>query len=210
VPQNLHVVTSSAGSVTLGWDPSFDSGGVDRYEVLRGNTSGGPYSLIGSSAAPSTQYVDTNVTTGSTYYYVVRAVDTSWNRSGNSSQVAGTANPRQVAVTFNVTVPASTDGAGRDVHIAGSFPPPYPQWDPGAAALTMTRVDATHWSITLNMPEGTQLDYKYALASWDYVEKGATCEELGNRQLTVVYGPGGTQSVTDTVANWRSVSPCGN
>ncbi|HET9495100.1 MAG TPA: alpha-amylase family glycosyl hydrolase [Chloroflexia bacterium] len=207
-PANLHVVESSAGSVTLGWDPSSDNVAVDRYELLRGDTAGGPYTLIASVGAASTEYVDTDVLTGATYYYVVRAVDTSWNRSGNSNEVAGTANPRQVTVTFNVTVPATTDSTGRTVHIAGSFPPPMPQWDPGANPLT--RVDATHWTVTLSLPEGLQLEYKYALGSWDYVEKGASCEELGNRLLTVAYGSNGTQTVNDTVVNWRNVAPCGN
>jgi len=113
-----------------------------------------------------------------------------------------------VAVTFNITVPANTDGSGRTVHIAGSFPPPYPQWDP--ASNPATRIDATHWTVTLNMLDGTQIDYKYALGDWNYVEKGASCDELGNRNLVVVSGPGGTQTVNDTVLNWRNVSPCGN
>jgi hypothetical protein len=42
------------------------------------------------------------------------------------------------------------------------------------------------------------------------VEKSAACAEISNRQLTLSYGSGGTQSVNDTVANWRNVAPCGN
>jgi Starch binding domain len=103
-------------------------------------------------------------------------------------------------------VPATTDATGRPVHIAGSFPAPYPQWDP--ASLPMTRVDATHWTITLDILEGTNVEYKYALGDWDHVEKGGACEEINNRTLTVGSSP--TQTVSDTVANWRTVSPCGN
>ena len=33
--------------------------------------------------------------------------------------------------------------------------------------------------------EGTQIEYSDALGSWDFVEKGAACDELGNRQLTL-------------------------
>jgi hypothetical protein len=58
--------------------------------------------------------------------------------------------------------------------------------------------------------EGTQIEYKYALGSWDYVEKGAACDEIGNRQLTLSYGSTGTQTVNDIVLNWRNVAPCGN
>jgi hypothetical protein len=74
----------------------------------------------------------------------------------------------------------------------------------------MTRVDATHWTITLNMLEGTNVEYKYVLGDWNYVEKDASCQEIGNRTLSVVLGPGNVQQVNDTVANWRNVSPCGN
>jgi glycosidase len=210
VPGNLRVTDFNASAITLGWDASPESD-VNRYEVLRGGTAGGPYTRIGSViGASNTQYIDTDVVTGATYYYVVRAVDTSWNRSANSNEVQGTALRRQVAVTFNATVPATTDGTGRTVHIAGDFPPPYPQWAPDAADLALTRLDATHWRINLSLPEGTQLQYKYALGSWDYVEKGPACDEINNRQLTVVYGSNGTQTVNDTVANWRNVAPCGN
>jgi glycosidase len=208
-PANPHVTSSGASFIALGWDANGEPD-LYRYEVWRSQTSGGPYTKIANVPAGTTQYTDSAVTTGATYYYVLTAQDTSFNRSPYSAQVQAQAEQRMVAVTFNVTVPATTDETGRAVHIAGSFPAPYPQWDPAAAALTLTRVDATHWTITLNMVEGTQLDYKYALADWNYVEKGAACDELNNRQMTVVYGPGGTQQVNDTVANWRNVAPCGN
>jgi glycosidase len=206
-PANLQLVTSSAGSITIGWDPNSEPD-LYRYEVWRSNTTGGPYSKIDNVPASTNQYTDQAVSSGSTYYYVVTAQDTSFNRSPNSNELAAQAQAQMVAVTFNITVPASTDGTGLAVHIAGSFPPPYPQWDP--ASLPATRVDATHWTVTLNMLDGTNVEYKYALGDWNYVEKDASCQEIGNRQLTVVYGAGGTQTVNDTVANWRNVSPCGN
>ena len=84
----------------------------------------------------------------------------------------------------------------------------HPQWNPGETPLT--RVDATHWTITFTGVEGTQLEYKYALGSWDYVEKDDVCGETANRQLTLAWGEDGTQAVTDTVPNWRNVAPCGN
>ena len=83
-----------------------------------------------------------------------------------------------------------------------------PQWDPGAVSLT--RVDATHWTITFTGKETTQLEYKYTLGDWDHVEKDGACGEIGNRMLTLAYGATGTQTVNDTVQNWRNVAPCGN
>jgi len=83
-----------------------------------------------------------------------------------------------------------------------------PQWDPGGVILT--RLDATHYNLVLTGKESTAIEYKYTLGSWDYVEKGAACDELANRQLTLSYGASGTQTVNDTVENWRNVAPCGN
>jgi len=156
-------------------------------------------------------YVDSSVVEGTTSFYVVRAVDTSFNRSGYSSEVSAAAELRTVHLVFNVTVPASTDGTGRAVHVAGfldRLDGNLPQWDPGATPLT--RVDATHWTITLSGKETTQLEYKYTLGDWDHVEKDASCGEVGNRMLTLSYGSNGTQTVNDSVLNWRNVSPCGN
>jgi hypothetical protein len=159
----------------------------------------------------SPEYTDTEVVENTTYFYVVRAIDQSFNRSGNSTEVTATATPRTVTLVFNVTVPATTDGTGRSVYIAGfldRLDGNLPQWDP--AGVVLTRVDATHWTITLTGKESTQIEYKYALGSWDFVEKDGACGEIANRQLTLSYGATGTQTVNDTVLNWRNVSPCGN
>ena len=142
---------------------------------------------------------------------MVRSVDNSFNRSADSAEVAATAALRTVTLNFNVTVPASTDGTGRSVYIAGfldRLDGGLPQWNPGGVVLT--RADATHWTITLTGKETTQIEYKYTLGSWDYVEKDGACGEISNRQLTLSYGSTGTQTVNDTVLNWRNVAPCGN
>jgi hypothetical protein len=76
--------------------------------------------------------------------------------------------------------------------------------------VTLTRSAATLWTITLTGSEGTQIEYKYTLGDWEHVEKSANCEEIGNRQLTLTYGSDGTQTVNDTVSNWRNVAPCGD
>ena len=116
-----------------------------------------------------------------------------------------------MTLTFTVTVPSTTDATGRAVHIAGTLDlldDGLPQWDP--AGGTTTRVDATHWTITVHGKETTQLQYKYVLGDWNYVEKSPSCGEIDNRQLTLTYGANGTQAQADTVANWRNVAPCGN
>ncbi len=209
-PGGLRVVTRIAGRGQPGVGcGGQNDGSMYGYEVLRSGTAGGPYTAIATITDPA--YVDTNVESGATYYYVVRALDLSFNRSGNSAEVSATAQLRTVTLSFNVTVPPSTDGTGRPVYIAGfldRLDGGLPQWNPSGVVLT--RVDATHWMITLTGTEATQIEYKYALGAWDYVEKDDACGEVANRQLTLSYGANGTQVVDDTVKNWRNVAPCGN
>jgi hypothetical protein len=59
------------GSVQLSWSPV--SGNPTSYQVKRGNTGAGPFTVVGSPAATS----DTDVSVGNfrTYYYVVSAVN---------------------------------------------------------------------------------------------------------------------------------------
>jgi hypothetical protein len=208
-PSGLRVVSASLGSIDLAWDAVLGDATLYGYEILRGAASGGPYTPI--ARVTGTTYADTAVANLATYFYVVRAVDTSFNRSGNSNEVFATAQVRKVTLTFNVTVPATTDSTGRSVYIAGfldRLDGGLPQWDPGGVVLT--RVDATHWTITLTGNEGVPLEYKYTLGDWDHVEKGAACDEIANRTLTLTYGATGSQAVNDVVPNWRNVAPCGN
>jgi hypothetical protein len=209
VPQNLRVLSASPAGVSLEWDAVQGDSGLYGYEILRGSTSGGPYHQLARVTQAS--FLDTNVAESATYYYVVRALDQSFNRSAFSAEAAATAELRTVSLNFTVTVPDTTDATGRSVFIAGfmdRLDGGLPQWDPGGVQLT--RLDATRWTITLTGKESTQIEYKYALGSWDYVEKDATCGEIGNRQLTLSYGSNGQQQVNDTVLNWRNVAPCGN
>ncbi len=207
-PANLRLAEASPSFITLAWDPVLDAD-LYRYEIYRGDASGGPYEKLADVLAPATGYTDLAVVDETTYYYVVLAVDTSFNASPYSDELAATAQARSVEVTFNVTVPADTP-TDKLVYIAGSLDRldgTLPNWDP--AGVLLTQVDATKWTITLTGPESTVIEYKYTLGSWDYVEKGATCEEIGNRTATIVWGTDGTMALNDIVLNWRNVSPCG-
>lgn len=208
-PADLLVSSTTNASISLQWQAVTGDPTLYGYEVLRSATSGSGYQLL--TRVTTNNFTDNSVVLGSTYYYVVRAVDTSFNRSGISNEVSATAQPRTVTVIFNVTVPSTTDSTGRAVFIAGTLNNlngNLPQWDP--AGVRMNRVDATHWTITLTGEDGVYIEYKYVLGDWNYVEKDASCGEIANRQLTLTYGSNGTQSVNDTVQNWRNVAPCGN
>jgi len=94
--------TASMGLVQLNWNDNADSD-FDYYNVYRGTTSGGPYTKINSSPVVVSDFSDTGVTDGSTYYYVVRAVDMSSNESGNCVQASAT-------LPIDTTPPAAPTG----------------------------------------------------------------------------------------------------
>src|SRR5580704_14375499 len=79
--------TQQAATVALGWTASTSS--VIGYNVYRGTTTGGPYSSkLTSSPVASTQFTDTGVQSGQTYYYVVTSVDSNDVESVYSGQAS--------------------------------------------------------------------------------------------------------------------------
>lgn len=86
IPNPPTGLTASAGNATVGltWTAS---GGATSYNVKRATVTGGPYTTIASPAGAS--YTDSTVTNGTTYYYVVSAVNSA-GESANSSQVSAT------------------------------------------------------------------------------------------------------------------------
>jgi hypothetical protein len=115
---------------------------------------------------------------------------------------------RTVTLTFSVTVPTTTDSTTRSVYISGTLDLLDGGLPQGGSGVALTRVDATHWTITFTGDETTQLEYKYTLGDWD--ERDSGCAAIANRQLTLSYGATGIQAVNDVVANWQNVAPCGS
>lgn len=76
-------LTATAGNaqVSLLWTAS---SGATSYNVKRSTTNGGPY-LTAASGVSSTGIVDSGLTNGTTYYYVVTAVNSN-GESNNSNQ----------------------------------------------------------------------------------------------------------------------------
>jgi pullulanase len=111
--------------------------------------------------------------------------------------VAG-AGGRAVGVTFRVHVPSNTPGSDK-VYIAGSIPQLGP-WD--AAIQPMENAGGGIWTVTLQISDGTRLQYKYVRGDWSKVEDWGTITGFTNRHVTVTYGADGTQVVNDTATDW--------
>lgn len=101
-------LTATAGNtqVTLAWNAS---AGAESYNVYRSPMSGAPYTPIALEIiAPS--YTDTNVFNGTTYFYVVSAV----NENGNSDVSNEASATPQVAATMSVqSISVTTVNAGK-------------------------------------------------------------------------------------------------
>ena len=75
-------------SASLTWTaPSKSSVPVDSYQVNRAVAGSTQYSTVGTTAAASTAFTDTSVSSGQTYVYAVRSVDQSGNTSSPSNTV---------------------------------------------------------------------------------------------------------------------------
>ncbi|MEK6304174.1 MAG: fibronectin type III domain-containing protein [Acidobacteriota bacterium] len=77
--------TAGNAQVSLSWNAS---SGATSYNVKRSTTNGGPYSTIAPGIG-TTSYLNTGLTNGTTYYYVVSASNGA-GEGPNSSQVSAT------------------------------------------------------------------------------------------------------------------------
>ncbi|MNZ35776.1 Beta/alpha-amylase precursor [compost metagenome] len=84
VPTGI-VATPASNSVSLIWTASTDNVGVTGYEIYRNGI------MVGTSA--STSYIDSDLTSETTYSYTVKAYDLAGNLSGESSEATATTLP---------------------------------------------------------------------------------------------------------------------
>lgn len=75
--------------IQLNWNSNSPTDDVTGYNVYRSVTNGSGYVKITVTAIPNTVFRDDGTTHGTTYYYVVTAVNSA-GESGNSSQISVT------------------------------------------------------------------------------------------------------------------------
>jgi len=199
-----------ASSLTVSWSASIDPDDtVAEYRIYRGTSAGGesatPIAIVSSATL---SYVDSSVGAGQTYYYVVKAFDTSLNASLPSNEVSHKVEAKLVQVTFRVRVPDFTP-PNDTIYITGQSPGVSP--DPlcgycgGNAATAMHETSPHIWEITLGIPDGTQVNYKYTRGTYDYVEEWGSIKGFTNRVNSLVKpnSPNDlTQLFDDTATDW--------
>ncbi len=140
-------------------------------------------------SGPSWDYVEVdeygNETVGVNRTYSENDVVAGW-KSVYDPNAGGSGEEPEKGLTYNVTVPEGTLACYIIGEVTGA------DW---TTFVEMTKVDDTHYTIYLAEATATQ-QYKYCSGpTWDYVEKDANGENVGNR----------TYSENDVVANWAAI-----
>jgi len=107
------VATAGDGSVSLDW-PDNAEPDLAGYTVYRATTTGGPYAPLTGVLIAQSAYIDSAVTNGTTYYYVVTASDGSGNESVLSAEDSATPQATGGATTMHIaTISVRGVNAGR-------------------------------------------------------------------------------------------------
>lgn len=176
-PTGLQVDSSGDNSVTLSW--SVATGSPTSYNVKRATASGGPYTTVGTTTAPTVTFTD-SVTGGATYFYVVSAVNVG-GESANSLFVSAVptlgvpdaptglaANPGDNEVALTWTAPAIGNPTSYNVKRSTSSGGPFTNIIGGTTAPTTNYTDPT----ALN---GTT--YHYVVSAVNATGEGADSPE---------------------------------
>ncbi|TMV49338.1 hypothetical protein FE783_12545 [Paenibacillus mesophilus] len=157
-PQNL-VAIAGPSQVALSWSAV---SGATGYNVKRFTTAGGPYSTIASSVTGTT-YTDTSVTNGTTYYYVVTAVNAG-GESGNSNEASAT--PQAPAATNRALLTITlVSGLEKEYDLSMTEVNAFISWYNGRAAGTGLEV----YTINKNFNKASFLSRKDYIA-FDKIE----------------------------------------
>ncbi|MCB9853682.1 MAG: endonuclease [Phycisphaerales bacterium] len=89
-PTGLSAVAGDS-AVSLSWNANAEPD-LSGYNIYRSTTSGGPYAQLNGAVVNTNAYNDTTVVNGTTYFYVVTAVNTGADESSYSDEASGTPN----------------------------------------------------------------------------------------------------------------------
>jgi autotransporter-associated beta strand protein len=190
-PTNVVATVASANEIDLTWSPA---DGATNYYVKRANVSGGPYTTI-SAPLTQTNFSDSSLIGGKTYYYVITAIND--GGATNSAPVSATtlvAPPAPASLTatavsssqINLTWPASAGATSYNVRRA--------YFSGGAYTVIATNVAATGYT---NTSLYNAVTYYYVVSaanangvSTNSVESNATTQPLPATPSGVVATPG--------------------
>jgi hypothetical protein len=86
-PQNFQITDTTSSSVDLVWQPNTAAKG---FNIYRSPSGAGIYAKINNQVVPGASFVDRGLTTQTTYYYKISAIDASNQESAPTNPVSTT------------------------------------------------------------------------------------------------------------------------
>jgi len=177
------VATPNAESIRLDWtaNPETDVAG---YTIFRADSAGGVYSTIARNVK-TTSFVDNTATTGGPYFYKIKAVDNSLNRSAYSNEVSATATGNHDLVAhfqFNGNTQDTTINLN---HSATSGGVSYITGKIGSQAIALNGTNAF-----VQLPATLANQQELTIATWVYWKGGAGWQRIfdfGNDQTQYMF-----------------------
>ncbi|MFC4775503.1 hypothetical protein ACFO9Q_01720 [Paenibacillus sp. GCM10023252] len=166
-PSNVNTVPGAA-QIDLTWNASTDNTGVTGYRIYRDGVQVGVVS--------GTSYSDTSVTAGSTYKYMVRAVDAAGNLSAASTEKT-------------VTVGTAVNLVGNPGFETGAASPWEAPW--GGGSLVSAGAHAGSYAVTSAGAGGIEQWVSGLQASTTYTLKAHVKTDAGSASI-------GVKNITDT------------
>ena len=162
VPPAPTGLTATAGDkqVSLSWSAST---GATSYHVKRATITGGPYTQVG--APTGTSFTDTGLANGTTYYYVVSALNNG-GESANSGEKSAT--PQAANVSVHVTVDALQNRHAISPFVYGGA---YPK---NTASVTDSGLTVVRWGGNATSTYNWQLHTYNADADWFFEDFNAS------------------------------------
>ena len=181
-PGNL-VATPNATSVRLDWSvsPETDLAG---YNVYRSESSGGPYNTIARNVT-SNSFVDNTTTTGVPYFYTIKAVDNSLNRSLYSNEASSAASGNNDLVVHLQFVGNTMDSTLNLNHSAAYGGTSFVTGKIGSKAIALNGTNAF-----VQLPANVANHREVTIAAWVYPKVSATWQrvfDFGNDQTQYMY-----------------------
>ena len=208
--------TPSDKQVVLNWQTV---PGVSSYNVKRSATNGGPYATIKTGSA-ATSCTDIGLVNGTTYYYVVSAVNSNLE-GANSGQVSAVPSAGASSATF-IKLDSTTQGTWKTVYGNDGYAlqgdatllPSYAQvayaggnsytWNAsttdvralqkaaGTDRIAACLYSSSSFTIDVNLTDGLTHQVSLYALDWDYNSRNATFEALDSTTNAVL----DTQSLT--------------
>ncbi len=157
-PQNVTTTAIAGGNIEVTFDDVDEAGsGVASYRVERSTTSGSGYSEVGTvtdNESASYTFIDNTAANGTTYYYIVHAIDNGNNESTASSEVSATSDGT-VPTFQNGTINGNTVVLNYDENLdAGSVPAAGDfNLDINSTSVSVTNVSISGSQVTLTIAQ---------------------------------------------------------